>query len=75
MELFRGLFIFIMPKILMNCRFFNLSEALHRIMRVLYGFLTSDQFNKLLRRLNIHNRSQVTYDVFMACFEDAEVIS
>ncbi|KAL3881789.1 hypothetical protein ACJMK2_028182, partial [Sinanodonta woodiana] len=49
-------------------------EALLRILYTLCGYIPTDQYNKLLKMLNLDGRPTISFDAFVSCFRDNETV-
>ncbi|KAK3602964.1 hypothetical protein CHS0354_016772 [Potamilus streckersoni] len=49
-------------------------EALLRILYTLCGYIPTDQYNKLLKMLNLDGRPTISFDAFVSCFKDNETV-
>ncbi|XP_021340302.1 EF-hand calcium-binding domain-containing protein 6-like isoform X3 [Mizuhopecten yessoensis] len=49
-------------------------EALLRIIYTVCGYISTDQFNKFLKKIGLEGREPISFDLFVSCFKENEAV-
>ncbi|XP_060080227.1 uncharacterized protein LOC132559610 [Ylistrum balloti] len=49
-------------------------EALLRIIYTMCGYISTDQFNKFLKKIGLEGREPISFDLFVSCFKETDAV-